>query len=637
MTSPINDSETQLTALLESGDVLSGYRSRALAERLLPAVRNGFGIDVGKTANVDAFLISYITDVLLSASWYVKKYKKARINAILYVALNIFVILFIPLAIALLGQFFSGRSGYESIISQLTTVLTGIFALQKTVSAWYSQQQNYAGWYKCSADLKENYYSLVKKWANHVPGRENEFAQELQDGEASARRIMDAERIDYYTRLALPSFDVLDMLTSSRATVTSLVTTLVPAARPATAVAIGTKAILGSTADGSAPLKTAAADVNDVTYSSAAQPSLFQTASLVTSRRFPEFDQDVVDACAAISINDASDLAKIYPDRSSFFDWYNATFRSVTDVASRYPCSDTVLKRSRFDAFWNQIPVIYGRNPVSAIDFCALMAVNLEESAGDLSAAPEGMNGMGRPHPGLAYAFDRIPGAKQSYNHKPNRTALALFQDPDYVVAHGGRPGKDLVMVQGHVDPRWGGDVWPSNVPANVDAGRNGYIMQADFYKFRGRGVIQTTWRDDYQKLIGWILSADASSNAVLKGIADEWAAAVAQVAGDPVEAIATVSTNEDWDAVFGQPITLAKGVAIDSNAKGKYLDNLARSADVLDGAKETAGSFLNFAHHINGGDYPERVAPIMKALMCGIAETVGGVGSARQPRALDA
>jgi len=43
----------------------------------------------------------------------------------------------------------------------------------------------------------------------------------------------------------------------------------------------------------------------------------------------------------------------------------------------------------------------------------------------------------------------------------------------------------------------------------------NGFIMEADFYKFRGRGVIQTTGRGDYTVLIKYILQNAAALPAL--------------------------------------------------------------------------------------------------------------------------
>ena len=83
------------------------------------------------------------------------------------------------------------------------------------------------------------------------------------------------------------------------------------------------------------------------------------------------------------------------------------------------------------------------------------MYIGIQENSGDLSANPEKVGTAG--HPGLAYAFDRIPGKKQSYNHaNGNRDARKLFTDNTYVAAHRGKSGATRVLQNG-VDPAWAG------------------------------------------------------------------------------------------------------------------------------------------------------------------------------------
>lgn len=84
-----------------------------------------------------------------------------------------------------------------------------------------------------------------------------------------------------------------------------------------------------------------------------------------------------------------------------------------------------------------------------------------------MSANPEKVGTAG--HPGLAYAFDRIPGKKQSYNHaNGNRDARKLFTDNTYVAAHRGKSGATRVLQNG-VDPAWAGaSVDTVSIPKSV-------------------------------------------------------------------------------------------------------------------------------------------------------------------------
>jgi hypothetical protein len=210
---------------------------------------------------------------------------------------------------------------------------------------------------------------------------------------------------------------------------------------------------------------------------------------------------------------------------------------------------------------------------------------------------------------------------------------LSLFGDPIYVNAHRGLAGASLVLDRpGGIDRAWGGATWPASYASKApDPGKNGFIMQADFYKFRGRGVIQTTWRLDYRLLVDFILSPDAAGNRTLSALASKWRTAASALTGKPLlEAAATISTNDDWDAAFAEPVTLAKGVSIDSEAKGNYLQ-LSHNAATLQAGRRTKGSLLFMAAKINGGSYPATVAPMMQGMMVAVA-AIRPATDGRQP-----
>jgi|GEM_PF-3036034 len=351
-------------------------------------------------------------------------------------------------------------------------------------------------------------------------------------------------------------------------------------------------------------------------------------------------DQGIVDKCAALTLKDAADVDALFASHGGFFAWYNTNLAGTSAFVHRGKVQNNAMMQQNFDQFWDQIPETFGLPQISMIEFCALMSVNIQESSGDLTAAPEGMNGQSGPHPGLAYAFDRIAGLKTSYNEAPNKTALTLFNDPLYRKQHDGLAGSTTVLNKpGGVDQAWGGQSWPASYPSTrVDPSINGFVMEADFYKFRGRGIIQTTWRSDYKLLVNYILTDPAAAkNSTLVTLANQWRALCPGLSGDALlDAIATTSTNADWDRAFAQPLLLAAGVAIDSDGKGKYLQ-LARDATVLQGGKSTKGSFLYMAAKINGGSYPTTVAPMMQTMMRAAADlgTANVAAASRQPRSL--
>lgn len=132
----------------------------------------------------------------------------------------------------------------------------------------------------------------------------------------------------------------------------------------------------------------------------------------------------------------------------------------------------------------------------------------------------------GLPTTPICYAFEAIPGTKSSYNVNKdlgNWTALKLFRDPSYVAEHSPLPGYHQVVDRG-IDQAWGTAIWPTGFPPDEKASVNGFVMEADFYKFRGRGVIQTTGRSDYGVLVQYILdNATNLGNATLNELKATW------------------------------------------------------------------------------------------------------------------
>ena len=55
------------------------------------------------------------------------------------------------------------------------------------------------------------------------------------------------------------------------------------------------------------------------------------------------------------------------------------------------------------------------------------------------------------------------------------------------------------------------------------DATVNGFVMQADFFKFRDRGVIQTAWRSVYKEILRFILSTDLTLQPDVLSARQRW------------------------------------------------------------------------------------------------------------------
>jgi hypothetical protein len=306
------------------------------------------------------------------------------------------------------------------------------------------------------------------------------------------------------------------------------------------------------------------------------------------------------------AFRNAADIDAFFRARtnSSFIDWFNATQANRAAWQNRSMRADADTRR-RFTQVWDGIPQMFGTPTITLQQFVALQSIFINELGGAMAPITER---MGRPgHPGMAYLFDAIQGVKQSYNHRPNRTAFECFNDPDFNAAHGTlAPGNRLANTQ---NAAWGGEQWPAGEPTDMAAAP--YIAQADFCKFRGRGLIQTTWRSAYERLVRWV-QAYSGPNAKVNDYRTRWA-------GQDVQRVLTRSSNADWDDLFQNSNYAVPwaGVRLHDQGAANYL---AISTDPAVRAGTAHGSFHNMGRRISGssryGDlFRRRCAQILDAL----------------------
>jgi hypothetical protein len=319
-----------------------------------------------------------------------------------------------------------------------------------------------------------------------------------------------------------------------------------------------------------------------------------------------------IDAAKDLRFSQGAALQAFFRQRlgQDFPAWFNARAAGRDEwQAKQIPPKGAAAFATIWDAFLAQ-------RPATLLEVLGYTAVFINETGGTFQPKSEGFGH--KEHPGIAYLFDafRITDAsghsfdKASYNTGAlNLSSGRLFRDPDFNRAHGGKPlGAQLA---GTSDPVWDGVAYPQDrFPTTADPAVNGYVLEADFFKFRGRGLIQTTWRAGYRPLVGFIQSY-AGAQPVVAEYRARWA-------GLTPDAACTASSTLDWDRLFQASELAVPCAALLAHAKGSGYLPLASDAAALNG--DGTGSLVRMGRRISGStSYGEllraRVARIALAM----------------------
>lgn len=277
---------------------------------------------------------------------------------------------------------------------------------------------------------------------------------------------------------------------------------------------------------------------------------------------------------ATVTFKNSTDIDSYFKSitGSSFVSWFNTNHGNIEAFGGKE--SRRIANSAKWKEFWDLAgSVIYTDNNGSfnLLEFVALNTIIINETGGLFTPLSESVNSVSNPNkPGIAYAFNS--GGKKSYNTLPgNINAYHLFRDLNYQAAHGTL--SYATQLRNTLDTRWQKETFPTDSFTNLqDAVRTTpatFLTECDFYKFRGRGLIQTTGRSNYILLIKYILSYTGSNSRILS-YKTRWSAAPFN-ANEQI--IATRSTNVDWDDLFlnTNSIIPIQAVKIHANASGEY------------------------------------------------------------------
>ncbi len=242
-----------------------------------------------------------------------------------------------------------------------------------------------------------------------------------------------------------------------------------------------------------------------------------------------------------------------------------------------------------FKQVWAKLnPVINNGEPANIWQFLVITSIMINETGGTFVPVSEKGD--------LKYMYGINGGLKRSYNsYKANKSVYELLNTELFIETHKHTPFDEYVIQSGKSNDEWKSETYPNEAPIKPSEG--GIMAEADFYKFRGRGLIQTTFRDNYIPLIEAIINY-RGENSIINEQKNKWAIRY----NNDVQKIATASTNSNWDDLFMKTEMEFAALGVKT-----FFDKRTGCIDLKNGdhliKNKTAGSLYYVGLQVGGSD----------------------------------